>query len=220
MSFYTEFLSEVSDRLFEHFVYKSARKYASVLNTPDHFIEMLLLIEDKRFSLHCGVDPIAVLRALVFNLRGGILQGASTIPQQIYNTRTRHTSVGAPARTIVRKIKQSCWSLYRSAFTPKVLLLREYIDTVYWGKSLYGINDAAHAYFQTRRDSLSVAQSFFLAERIAMPNRFSIIRVSNLMKRRVIRDALRRRCTSVEDIVLLYRPFCSSGGDMWQSLEK
>jgi penicillin-binding protein 1A len=217
---YTEFLSEVSDRLFEASVYKSARRYASILNTPDHFIEMLLLIEDKRFSLHCGVDPIAILRALVFNLRGGTLQGASTISQQIYNTRTRQTSVGAPARTFGRKIKQSGWSLRQSAITPKILLLREYIDTVYWGKSLYGIDDAALAYFQTRRDLLSVAQSFFLAERIAMPNRFSILRVSNLINRRAIRNALRRRCTSAKDIALLYRPFCSCGGDMWQSLER
>jgi membrane peptidoglycan carboxypeptidase len=153
-------------------------------------------------------------------LRGGALQGASTISQQIYNIRTRQTSVGAPERTLERKIKQSSWSLRQSAFTPKVLLLREYIDTVYWGKSLYGIDDAALAYFQTRRDSLSVAQSFFLAERIATPNRFSIIRVSNLINRRAIRETLRRRGTSAKDIASLYRPFCSCGGDMWQSLER
>jgi membrane peptidoglycan carboxypeptidase len=48
---YTEVLSDVSDCLFDSFVRKSAQRYASILNTPDHFVEMLLLIEDKRFSL-------------------------------------------------------------------------------------------------------------------------------------------------------------------------
>jgi membrane peptidoglycan carboxypeptidase len=181
---------------------------------------MLLLVEDKRFPLHCGIDPIAILRALVFNFRGEVLQGASTISQQIYNTRTRQTLAGVPARTLARKIKQASWSLYQSAFTPKVFLLQEYIDTVYWGKSLYGIDDAAHAYFQTRRDLLSVAQSFFLAERIAMPNRFSRSRVANLLKRRAIQGALRRRGTSVKDIALLYHQFSSCGGEMWQILER
>ncbi len=158
MSF-TEFLSDASDRLFGPFVHKSALKYSIVLNTPDHFIEMLLLIEDKRFSLHCGVDPLAVARALAFNLRGGVLQGASTVFQQIYNIRTRRTSVHGRRRTIGTKIRQSSWALFHSAFISKAALLREYIDTVYRGKSLYGIDDAADAYFRTSRESLSAAQA-------------------------------------------------------------
>lgn len=219
MSF-TEFLSDVSDRLFGSFVSRSAQRYSSILNTPDHFIEMLLLIEDKRFSIHCGIDPLAIARALIFNSRGGVLQGASTISQQVYNIRTRRALFDERERTIGMKIRQLCWALYRSTFIPKAVLLREYIDTVYWGKSLYGLDEAAHSYFRIDRKSLSAAQSFFLAERIAMPNRFSVNRVSNLMKRRAIRDALRRWGTSAKDIALLYRSSCSCGGDTWQLLER
>ncbi len=219
MSF-TEFLTDASDRLFVTSVSKSARRYSSILNTPDHFVEMLLLIEDKRFSFHCGVDPLAIARALVFNLRGEALQGASTISQQVYNTRTKRTLIEVRTRTVGWKIRQSTWALYHSAFISKANLLREYIETVYWGRSLYGIDEAAHAYFQTDRKSLSVTQSFFLAERIAMPNRFSINRISSLMKRRAIRDALHRRHTSGRDIALLYGNFCNWGGEVWQLLER
>jgi membrane peptidoglycan carboxypeptidase len=219
MSF-TEFLSDASDRLFESSVSKSARRYSTILKMPDHFIEMLLLIEDKRFSFHCGVDPLAIARAFIFNFRGGTLQGASTISQQIYNIRMRQISVDKRTRTVEWKIKQSSWALYHSAFISKASLLREYIDTVYWGKSLYGIDKAARAYFRTDRESLSTAQSFFLAERIAMPNRFSINRISSLVKRRAIRDALHRRCTSTRDIALVYQSFCGWGGEKWQLLER
>jgi hypothetical protein len=54
MSFYTEFLSEVSDRLFEPFVYKSARRYASVLNTPDHFIDLAIYLTPPT-TTGCGL---------------------------------------------------------------------------------------------------------------------------------------------------------------------
>jgi len=219
MSF-TERLTDASDRLFESLVSTSAQRYSSILKTPVHFVEMLLLIEDKRFALHFGVDPLAIARALIFNFRDGPLQGGSTISQQIYNLRTGRNSVGGRSRTVGFKIRQSSWALCHSASVSKVAILREYIDTVYWGESLYGIDDAARAYFRTDRESLSAAQSFFLAERIAMPNRFSVGRVSSLMKRRAIRNALRRQCTSAWDIAMLYRSFCNCGGEKWQLLEK
>ena len=219
MSF-TELLSDLSDRIFAGFAARFARRYASDLDAPEHFVEMLLLIEDKRFSLHCGIDPIAIVRALVFNLRGRFLQGASTIPQQVYRTRSRQAGVTSHRRTVREKVEQSIWSIYQSLLTPKEVLLRQYIDTVYWGKSLYGLDAAARAYFQTGRNALSVAQSFFLAERIAMPNGLSLRRVSNLVNRRAIRDSLRRRSTSEEDVALLYRAVGNFGGAMWLSRER
>jgi membrane peptidoglycan carboxypeptidase len=216
----TELLSDLSDRLFGALVSKSARDFARALNTPDHFIEILLLIEDKRFPLHFGIDPIAIVRALVFNLRGGTLQGASTISQQIHNIRKREACFGAYKRTLGVKVMQALWALYETVSTTKAASLREYIETVYWGRSIHGIDDAAYTYFQTNRGSLTVAQSFFLAERIAMPNRFSESRVSNLIKRRAIREALSRRSISKSDIAALYKEYCGVGGDMWQLLEK
>lgn len=75
-------LSLISDWICGPLVVRAARKYSSAICTPDHFVEMLFLVEDKRFSVHLGVDPIAIARAMAFNLRRGSLQGASTIAQQ------------------------------------------------------------------------------------------------------------------------------------------
>ena len=53
-----------------------------------------------------------------------------------------------------------------------------------------------------------------------MPNGFSFRRVSNLVRRRAIRNALRRRSASGKDLASLYEAFSNLGGDLWQSLEK
>ena len=217
---FTEFLTDLSDRIFGRFASRFARRYARELDVPEHFVEMLLLIEDKRFSVHCGVDPIAIVRAAVFNLRGCALQGASTIPQQVFRVCPRRVCGATRRRTLGEKARQSLWSVYQSLITPKRVLLRKYIDNVYWGGSIYGLDAAARAYFHTGRNSLSVAQSFFLAERIAMPNGFSFRRVSNLVRRRAIRNALHRRSASGRDVASLYEAFSNLGGDLWQSLER
>jgi hypothetical protein len=57
-----------------------ARRWSGVIAIPDYFLQLLILIEDKRFPKHYGVDPIGVVRAIVHNvLKRGMRQGASTL---------------------------------------------------------------------------------------------------------------------------------------------
>ena len=216
----TEALSRCSDWAAELTIHRSAKRYSRELNTPEHFVEMLLLIEDKRFSYHCGVDPFAILRAAIFNMRGQVLQGASTIAQQLYNVRVHKQSMSRNQRTLGLKVRQSIWALYRSSRDSKSTLLREYVDRVYWGQSLYGLDEAARGYFNIDRVELSPAQSFFLAERIAMPNRCSVRRIINLVQRPAIRNILSRYGATVKEVETLYVRIYGSGGEMWQLLER
>ena len=101
----TERMSSLSDWTSYPLVRLAARRYAGTLRTPEHFVRMLLLIEDKRFLVHPGVDPIAVIRAMAFNARGGVLQGASTVIQQLYNIRRKDR--GPTRRSLTYKLKQS-----------------------------------------------------------------------------------------------------------------
>ncbi len=179
---------------------------------------MLFWIEDKRFAVHFGVDPIAMARATAFNLRGGVVQGASTIAQQIYTIRVGRS--GKFSRSAAYKIRQIAHSLYLSAVNSKAVILREYIDTVYWGRSYRGLDKAVSGYFSTSRASLSVCQSFFLAERIAMPNRVSVHRISNLLTRTPIRLNLKRNGATTRDVVKLYEEIYGCGGEVCQLLAK
>jgi len=214
----TAALSFVSDCLCNPFVAYSAKKYSDVLHTPEHFVEMLLLVEDKRFPIHFGIDPVAVVRAFIFNLQGKPLQGASTIGQQVYSIRQR-SSGDYCSRRLMHKLQQSAWSLCHSTTASRASILEEYVDTVYWGRSYHGLDRATAGYFNKTRDSLSIAESFFLAERISAPNRVSTRRISNLLERAPVRISLHRNRARIDDVVALYEKIYG-GGKTWELLGK
>jgi membrane peptidoglycan carboxypeptidase len=213
-------LSSLSDWTCRNLVARTAREYSNLLYTPDYFVELLFWVDDKRFAVHFGVDPVSIMRAIIFNLgrQGGTLQGASTIAQQLYTTRLRCS--GGFSRSLPYKMKQIGWSLYASAAMSKATILDEYVSTVYWGRCYRGLDMAADGYFNATRASLSIAQSFFLAERLAAPNRVSVGRISNLFKRIPIKLTLARNGGTLADIIALYDEIYDCGGEMWQLLGK
>jgi membrane peptidoglycan carboxypeptidase len=117
-------------------------------------------------------------------------------------------------------MKQIGWSLYASAAKSNASILVEYVNTVYWGRCYRGVDMAAEGYFNAARASLSIAQSFFLAERLAAPNRVSVWRISNLLKRIPIRLTLTRNGGTLADIIALYEEVYDCGGEMWRLLGK
>ncbi|MFI5419454.1 MAG: biosynthetic peptidoglycan transglycosylase [Nitrososphaerales archaeon] len=212
----TELITQASDRFAASPIRLLANHYASALNAPAHFVEMLFLIEDKRFPFHLGVDPIAICRAIVFNRRGCALQGASTLVQQLYNIHQNDLRCCHRNRTYGRKLRQSLWAIYMAAHRSKTALLMEYVEHVYWGGSINGLDQAAKTYFGKLRRDLSPAQSFFLAERIAMPNRCSVRRVGNLLLRPAIQSVLRRYQACIEDVISIYEDSFGAGGELWR----
>lgn len=216
----TESLSTLSDRICLPVVLVMASHYSRVLGTPTHFVEMLLLVEDKRFPIHLGLDPIAIIRALVFNAHGCLIQGGSTIAQQVYTIRQHRRTGKAYPKHLGTKLRQAIWAIIHSLMNSKKAILTEYINTVYWGRSYRGLDSAALGYFKRVRSELSVAESFFLAERIATPNRVSTKRISNLLSRWAISENLRTRCITRDEIVELYDSVYGCGGELWQILAK
>lgn len=211
-------LSCLSDWICAALVYRMARRYSEAIHTPNHFVEMLFLIEDKRFPTHIGVDPIAITRAVLFNLRGRSLQGASTITQQLFTIRGDRSV--RRSRSLGYKLAQAFWAVGQSAVDSKESILRRYVDAVYWGRSYYGLDRAAEGYFGRSRRSLSAAQSFFLVERIATPNRVSAKRISNLLERHPIRTTFARNGTTIRELFRLYEEVYGNGGRMWHCQAK
>jgi membrane peptidoglycan carboxypeptidase len=216
----TALLSDFSDRLSAPLVAHSAETYAMAVSAPVHFIEMLLLVEDKRFTIHFGIDPISIVRALVFDLRGSVLQGGSTIPQQLYNVRFPRTQRPLRDRTLSYKLRQSAWAISNTTKLSKVSILTEYVAGIYFGRSYYGLDSAANGYFRTAKTQLSAEQSFFLVERIAAPNRISPQRIANLLLRRAICQTLHRYTVNVMNVVNLYEERYGCGAEICHLLEK
>ncbi|HEY5329385.1 MAG TPA: biosynthetic peptidoglycan transglycosylase [Acidobacteriaceae bacterium] len=181
-----------------------ALEAAEALDLPIHFLQLFLLIEDKRFPVHPGIDIFGMMRAIRFNLIGGrYRQGASTLPQQLYEIRIT-TSGGTYRRTFPTKFRQVLFGVWVSRRLTKIEIVAEYLKTVYWGGAVYGLDDAAKKIFNKRRNELSVEESFYLVERLASPNRNSASRLKVMTNRVAIVGLLEQAQSSVQTLMSFY----------------
>jgi len=143
---------------------------------------MLLLVEDKRFSAHWGIDLLAIVRAAFADIAAGRLaEGGSTLTQQLFDVRGVRST--RRDRSWLRKVQQVIWAMRQEQRMSKTSILREYLDSVYWGQDIFGLPEAARRYCNVKPADLNPAQSFFLAERIASPNAYYPGRVTELLRR-------------------------------------
>lgn len=124
--------------------------------------------EDVRFYEHNGVDPQGIARALVNNLRGGDLEGASTITQQL--VRNTILTEEATEISIERKIREAELAMDMEKMYSKDDILLMYINTINYGDGCYGIEAAAQNYFQVSAADLTLTQAATLAGIPQSPN--------------------------------------------------
>jgi membrane carboxypeptidase/penicillin-binding protein len=186
-------------------VLEFAETHSSGLGLPIHFIAALLLIEDQRFPRHIGVDFLAVARAVRCNLFSiGKRQGASTLTQQLHNVRIMRRDK-VYQRNFSRKCSQIFFALTVGRRLKKSEIVREYLDGVYWGRDLWGLEAASRWYFKKRPSQLNAEESFFLVERLASPNRISVRRVEVILQRPVIQRYLELTGSTEQGIWSHYR---------------
>ena len=133
---------------------------------PVHLVDALIAAEDRRFHEHRGFDPRAILRAWVANRRaGGIVQGGSTITQQLIKNRYFPN----PENTIERKLMEArlAWALEQEQTKDEILT--EYLNTVYFGAGAHGIEAAADTYFSTTTTALTLPQAALLVGILRSP---------------------------------------------------
>ena len=128
-------------------------------------------VEDVRFYEHDGVDPQGIIRAVVNNLSGGELEGASTITQQL----VRNTALTEEANdiTLERKAREAELALELEKRYSKEEILTMYLNTINYGDGCYGIEAAAQNYFQVSALNLSLPQAATLVGIPQSPTRFN-----------------------------------------------
>ncbi len=128
-------------------------------------------VEDVRFYEHNGVDIPGIIRALVNNLRGGPLEGASTITQQL----VRNTALSEEAFDISlkRKVREAELALDLEKRYSKEEILNMYLNTINYGDGCYGIQAAAVNYFQVNAADLTLAQAATLVGIPQSPTAFN-----------------------------------------------
>jgi penicillin-binding protein 1A len=133
------------------------------------FVKALLAREDSRFYKHIGVDPFGVLRAAVRNLVSrSAVQGASTLTQQL-----ARNSFPLGGKTMHRKLLEAFVAIRIERNFSKREILEHYMNRIYLGAGVYGIETASQAYFNKHAFDLSLGEAALLAGIIRGPSRFS-----------------------------------------------
>ena len=129
-------------------------------------IDAVVAAEDRRFFEHRGIDGRAVARAALANQRAGsVIQGGSTITQQLAKNRYFPEA----EETLERKAAEAHAARQLEAEMSKDEILAAYLDTVYFGAGAHGIVAAAEAYFDVTPAELSLEQAALLAGLIRSP---------------------------------------------------
>jgi penicillin-binding protein 1C len=147
---------------------------------PPRFAEAAMAFEDGRFRWHPGVDPIAVVRAAVKNLKAGeVVSGASTLTMQV----VRLSRPGRP-RNLAAKISEALLAVRLEMSLGKEEILALYASHAPFGGNVVGLSAAAWRYFGRGPETLSWSETALLA---VLPNSPALMHPGRN------REALRRK---------------------------
>jgi 1A family penicillin-binding protein len=134
-----------------------------------YFKDAVIAVEDHRYYLHPGVDPIALGRAMLFNLRSEAgTQGGSTITQQLARTLFLSNT-----RTYGRKLKEAALAVMLEIFLSKREILQLYLNRVYLSGGIYGIETMSQKMLRKPAATLTLAEAALIAGIIRAPASYS-----------------------------------------------
>jgi penicillin-binding protein 1A len=149
--------------------YEERRTPIAVSKVPNDLINALESVEDRRFRSHWGVDILRVAKAMFMNLKSGrIVQGASTITQQL----ARNLFL-TPRVSWVRKLKEAILAVQIERLYSKDEIMELYLNQIYFGNGVYGVESASQLYFHKSVEELTLAESSMLVALAKAPSRYS-----------------------------------------------
>ena len=158
--------SEILDRHGKRlaYIFKGRyRLYANYDEIPPYLIEGVVAIEDTKFFEHPGINPDAILRAIVRDIRAGhYVEGGSTITQQLIKI-----TLLSSQKKLIRKIREAILALKIEQRLTKEEILERYLNEIPYGNNYYGVKTAAQGYFHKALKDLTLKESVIL---VGLPN--------------------------------------------------
>ena len=158
--------SVILDRNGEKLAYvfkKQHRLYARYDEIPGVLVEGLVAMEDTRFFEHNGVNPDAILRAIVKDIKAGsFVEGGSTLTQQLIKNKLLSNE-----KKLTRKIKEAILALKIEHELSKEDILERYLNEISYGNNYFGVKTAANGYFHKELNALTLKESAML---VGIPN--------------------------------------------------
>lgn len=161
-------------RLMEEYA-EQKRVFVPIETMPAIVKQAFIAAEDKNFYSHEGVDPVAITRAAISNVKhmgsGRRPEGASTITQQLAKNFLLTNEV-----SYERKIKEAILAFRMERAMSKDRLLELYLNEIYLGIRSYGVAAAALNYFNKSLEELRIDEAAFLASLPKAPNNYHPVR--------------------------------------------
>ena len=188
----TQIYSDSDEKIAEFYIEK--RIIVELENIPLALKQATLAVEDSNFYYHFGIDPKAIFRAFITNMKAGhVVEGGSTITQQL--TKTMFLS---RERTLPRKIKEAILAVRLELIFTKDEILEMYLNQIYYGHGTYGVEAAARNYFGKSVKELTIAECAMIASLPKAPNNYSPYK--NLRRARKRRNHVIRRMANISFI--------------------
>ena len=138
---------------------ESIDNYTTLDQLPRTYIDAVLAVEDKRFYRHPGIDPAAIGRALVNDIRAGAyVEGGSTITQQLAKNQ-----FFTQDKKIVRKISEMFMAFRIESVLDKDKILELYVNSIFFGNGYYCVADASEGYFGKKPSEMDFDECTLLA---------------------------------------------------------
>ncbi len=163
----TRVLSDEGEIIAE--LFEERRIVVPVSKMPKQLIQAFVAAEDSNFFKHKGIDIVSIFRAALRNIEaGGIVQGGSTITQQVAKS-----LLLTPERKFKRKFKEAILAYRMEKRLSKEEILYLYLNQIFLGHGAYGVQAAAENYFDKDVDQLTLAECSMLAGLPKAPSRYS-----------------------------------------------
>ena len=150
-------------------LYEERRIVVPVSRMPKQLVQAFVAAEDANFFKHQGIDLVSIARAALKNIKaGGIVQGGSTITQQVAKS-----LLLTPEKKFERKFKEAILAYRMEKRLSKEEILYLYLNQIFLGHGAYGVQAAAENYFDKDVEELSLAEGSLLAGLPQAPSRYS-----------------------------------------------
>lgn len=144
------------------------REPVALENLPPHLIQAFIAAEDWQFFSHTGISIKGIIRSTLVNIyHGRKMQGASTITQQLVKLIFFNSK-----KTFKRKLLEQLYAVLIEYQCTKEQILQTYLNHIYFGCGIYGVEAACQRFWNCSATSVSVEQAALLAGIIRCPGRY------------------------------------------------
>lgn len=148
---------------------RGKEEYTTFDQLPEIYVHAVLSVEDHRFYSHSGIDPIAITRAMINDIRAGaFVEGASTVTQQLAKN-----MYFTQEKKLERKVAEVFLAFDIEKSYSKSEIFELYVNTIYFGNGYYCVRDASQGYFGKEPGDMSDYESTLLAGVPNAPSRYA-----------------------------------------------